>query len=96
MKSRLEDDLARCIKSSGIFSFFSFLEAPQRVTLVIFFVASEMLPALPTNSSQCMYSHSRQCPSQEPMDSSGQANNEMVSSLPPINIVFMGTAAGGT
>ncbi|KAL7987806.1 hypothetical protein Chor_006725 [Crotalus horridus] len=69
------------------------IKAPQRVTLVIFFVASEMLP---TNSSQCMYSRSRQCPSQEPMDSSGQANNEMVSSLPPINIVFMGTAAGGT
>ncbi|ETE71679.1 DNA-binding protein RFX6, partial [Ophiophagus hannah] len=72
------------------------IKAPQRITLVIFFVASEMLPALPTSSSQCMYGHSRQCPSQEPMDSSGQANNEMVPSLPPINIVFMGTAAGGT
>ncbi|XP_070595678.1 DNA-binding protein RFX6 [Erythrolamprus reginae] len=59
-------------------------------------ITSEMLPALPTNSSECMYGHSRQCPSQEPMDSSGQSNNQMGSTLPPINIVFMGTAAGGT
>ncbi|KAM6467733.1 DNA-binding protein RFX6 [Liasis olivaceus] len=59
-------------------------------------ITSEMPPVMSASSSQCMYGHSRQCPAQEPMDSSGQANNEMVSSLPPINIVFMGTAAGGT
>ncbi|XP_062981524.1 DNA-binding protein RFX6 [Elgaria multicarinata webbii] len=59
-------------------------------------ITSDMQPAIPASSSQCMYGHSRQCPSHETMDSSGQANSEMVSSLPPINTVFMGTAAGGT
>ncbi|KAJ6651310.1 hypothetical protein lerEdw1_021093, partial [Lerista edwardsae] len=59
-------------------------------------LTSDMQPALPASSSQCMYGHSRPCPSQETIDSSGQANREMVSSLPPINTVFMGTAAGGT
>ncbi|XP_048361575.1 DNA-binding protein RFX6 [Sphaerodactylus townsendi] len=47
-----------------------------------------------SSSSQCMFGNSRRCP-QETMDSSGQANGDMVSSLPPINTVFMGTAAGG-
>nr|XP_060630430.1 DNA-binding protein RFX6 [Anolis sagrei ordinatus] len=60
-------------------------------------INSDMQPALSASSSQCMYGHSRQCPSQETMDSSGQGSSEMVSSLPPINTVFMGTAgAGGT
>ncbi|XP_042312990.1 DNA-binding protein RFX6 [Sceloporus undulatus] len=60
-------------------------------------ISSDMQPAISASSSQCMYGHSRQCSSQETMDSSGQANSEMVSSLPPINTVFMGTAsAGGT
>ncbi|XP_053129686.1 DNA-binding protein RFX6 [Hemicordylus capensis] len=59
-------------------------------------MTSDMQPVIPVSSSQCMYGHSRQCPSQETIDSSGQATREMVSSLPPINTVFMGTAAGGT
>ncbi|XP_061482290.1 DNA-binding protein RFX6 [Rhineura floridana] len=59
-------------------------------------LTSDMQPAVSASSSQCMYGHSRQCPSQETMDSSGQGNSEMVSSLPPINTVFMGAAAGGT
>uniref|UniRef100_A0A8D2IX36 DNA-binding protein RFX6 n=1 Tax=Varanus komodoensis TaxID=61221 RepID=A0A8D2IX36_VARKO len=58
--------------------------------------ASDMQPAISASSSQCMYGHARQCPSQETVDSSGQASSEMVTSLPPINTVFMGTAAGGT
>ncbi|XP_033001278.1 DNA-binding protein RFX6 [Lacerta agilis] len=59
-------------------------------------LTSDLQPAISASSSQCMYGHSRQCPSQEAMDSSGQGNSEMVSTLPPINTVFMGTAAGGT
>ncbi|XP_015264545.1 PREDICTED: DNA-binding protein RFX6 [Gekko japonicus] len=59
-------------------------------------VASGIQPAILTSSSQCMFGNSRHCPSQETMDSSGQATRDMVSSLPPINTVFMGTAAGGT
>ncbi|KAJ7341872.1 hypothetical protein JRQ81_007507 [Phrynocephalus forsythii] len=60
-------------------------------------ISSDMLPIISAPSSQCMYGHSRQCPSQETVDASGQANSEMVSSLPPINTVFMGTAGvGGT
>ncbi|KAH0622250.1 hypothetical protein JD844_024389 [Phrynosoma platyrhinos] len=60
-------------------------------------ISSDIQPAISTSSSQCMYGQSRQCSSQGTMDSSGQASSEMVSSLPPINTVFMGTAgAGGT
>ncbi|XP_075004183.1 DNA-binding protein RFX6 [Calonectris borealis] len=49
-----------------------------------------------TSSSQCMYGTSGQFPSQENMESHGPPNRDMVSSLPPINTVFMGAAAGGT
>ncbi|NXG50640.1 RFX6 protein, partial [Psilopogon haemacephalus] len=49
-----------------------------------------------TSSSQCMYGTSAQFPSQENLDSHGPPSREMVSSLPPINTVFMGAAAGGT
>ncbi|KAL8186442.1 UNVERIFIED_CONTAM: DNA-binding protein rfx6 [Gekko kuhli] len=59
-------------------------------------ITSDIQPAMSASSSQCMFGNSRPCPSQETMDSSGQANRDMVSSLPPINTVFMGTAAGGT
>ncbi|NWR74933.1 RFX6 protein, partial [Centropus unirufus] len=49
-----------------------------------------------TTSSQCMYGTSGQFPSQENLESHGQPSRDMVSSLPPINTVFMGSAAGGT
>ncbi|XP_060092100.1 DNA-binding protein RFX6 [Heteronotia binoei] len=59
-------------------------------------ITSDMQSAISASSSQCMFGNSRHCPSQETMDSSGQATGDMVSSLPPINTVFMGTAAGDT
>ncbi|NXG90724.1 RFX6 protein, partial [Stercorarius parasiticus] len=49
-----------------------------------------------TSSSQCMYGTSGQFSSQENLESHGPPSRDMVSSLPPINTVFMGTAAGGT
>uniref|UniRef100_A0A8C4JM63 DNA-binding protein RFX6 n=1 Tax=Dromaius novaehollandiae TaxID=8790 RepID=A0A8C4JM63_DRONO len=49
-----------------------------------------------TASSQCMYGTSGQFPSQENLESHGPPSREMLSSLPPINTVFMGAAAGGT
>ncbi|NWH58344.1 RFX6 protein, partial [Geococcyx californianus] len=49
-----------------------------------------------TSSSQCMYGTSGQFPSQENLEPHGQPSRDMVSSLPPINTVFMGAAAGGT
>ncbi|NXE29011.1 RFX6 protein, partial [Ardeotis kori] len=49
-----------------------------------------------TSSSQCMYGTSGQFPSQENLESHGTPSRDMVSSLPPINTVFMGAAAGGT
>ncbi|NXW07470.1 RFX6 protein, partial [Fregetta grallaria] len=49
-----------------------------------------------TSSSQCMYGTSGQFPSQENMESHGPPSRDTVSSLPPINTVFMGAAAGGT
>ncbi|XP_068792552.1 DNA-binding protein RFX6 isoform X2 [Struthio camelus] len=49
-----------------------------------------------TVSSQCMYGTSGQFPSQENLESHGPPNRDIVSSLPPINTVFMGAAAGGT
>uniref|UniRef100_A0A8B9EEQ9 DNA-binding protein RFX6 n=1 Tax=Anser cygnoides TaxID=8845 RepID=A0A8B9EEQ9_ANSCY len=48
------------------------------------------------SSSQCMYGTSGQFPPQENLESHGPPSREMVSSLPPINTVFMGAAAGGT
>ncbi|NXJ84613.1 RFX6 protein, partial [Trogon melanurus] len=48
------------------------------------------------SSSQCMYGTSSQFPSQENLESHGPPSRDMVSSLPPINTVFMGAAAGGT
>ncbi|XP_014452870.1 DNA-binding protein RFX6 isoform X1 [Alligator mississippiensis] len=56
-------------------------------------VASNMQSA---SSSQCMYGTSNQYPSHETLESHGQPTREMASSLPPINTVFMGAAAGGT
>ncbi|NXF95800.1 RFX6 protein, partial [Eubucco bourcierii] len=47
-----------------------------------------------TSSSQCMYGTSGQFPSQENLESHGPPSREMVSSLPPINTVFMGAAGG--
>ncbi|XP_015356088.1 DNA-binding protein RFX6 [Marmota marmota marmota] len=59
-------------------------------------VASNLQTPIPSSSSQCMYGTSNQYPAQETLDSHGASSREMVSSLPPINTVFMGTAAGGT
>uniref|UniRef100_A0A8C0W4N0 DNA-binding protein RFX6 n=1 Tax=Castor canadensis TaxID=51338 RepID=A0A8C0W4N0_CASCN len=59
-------------------------------------VASSLQTPIPSSSSQCMYGTSSQYPAQDTLDSHGANNREMVSSLPPINTVFMGTAAGGT
>nr|KAF6462934.1 regulatory factor X6 [Molossus molossus] len=59
-------------------------------------VASNLQTPIPSSSSQCMYGTSNQYPAQETLDSHGAHGREMVSSLPPINTVFMGTAAGGT
>ncbi|KAG8510947.1 DNA-binding protein RFX6 [Galemys pyrenaicus] len=59
-------------------------------------VASNLQTPIPSSSSQCMYGASSQYPAQETLDSHGANGREMVSSLPPINTVFMGTAAGGT
>uniref|UniRef100_A0A8D2MGQ6 DNA-binding protein RFX6 n=1 Tax=Zonotrichia albicollis TaxID=44394 RepID=A0A8D2MGQ6_ZONAL len=49
-----------------------------------------------TSSSQCMYGTSGQFPSQENLEVHAPPNRDMVPSLPPINTVFMGAAAGGT
>ncbi|POI33015.1 hypothetical protein CIB84_003233, partial [Bambusicola thoracicus] len=49
-----------------------------------------------TTSSQCMYGTSGQFTPQENLESHEPRNRDMVSSLPPINTVFMGAAAGGT
>uniref|UniRef100_A0A2K6GGK4 DNA-binding protein RFX6 n=1 Tax=Propithecus coquereli TaxID=379532 RepID=A0A2K6GGK4_PROCO len=58
-------------------------------------LASSLQTPIPSSSSQCMYGTSSQYPAQESLDSHGTSSREM-SSLPPINTVFMGTAAGGT
>uniref|UniRef100_A0A2K6N2B9 DNA-binding protein RFX6 n=1 Tax=Rhinopithecus bieti TaxID=61621 RepID=A0A2K6N2B9_RHIBE len=59
-------------------------------------LASSLQTPIPSSSSQCMYGTSNQYPAQETLDSHGTSSREMVSCLPPINTVFMGTAAGGT
>ncbi|KAK2509065.1 hypothetical protein MC885_021103 [Smutsia gigantea] len=59
-------------------------------------VASNLQIPIPSSSSQCMYGTPSQYPAQETLDSHGASGREMGSSLPPINTVFMGTAAGGT
>ncbi|XP_004702261.1 DNA-binding protein RFX6 [Echinops telfairi] len=58
-------------------------------------VASSLQTSISSTSSQCMYGTSNQYPAQETLDSHGTNGGEIVSSsLPPINTVFMGTAAG--
>ncbi|XP_008054883.1 DNA-binding protein RFX6 [Carlito syrichta] len=59
-------------------------------------LASNLQTSIPSSSSQCMYGTSNQYPAQETLNSHGTSSREMVSALPPINTVFMGTAAGGT
>ncbi|KAJ7400082.1 DNA-binding protein RFX6 [Pitangus sulphuratus] len=49
-----------------------------------------------TSSSQCMYGTPGPFPSQENLEVHGPPSRDVVSSLPPINTVFMGAAAGGT
>ncbi|NXY35034.1 RFX6 protein, partial [Pomatorhinus ruficollis] len=49
-----------------------------------------------TSSSECMYGASGQFPSQENLEVHAPPSRDIVPSLPPINTVFMGAAAGGT
>ncbi|KAI4539428.1 hypothetical protein MG293_010820, partial [Ovis ammon polii] len=73
-----------------------YADTPPSVACRAPVVASSLQTPIPSSSSQCMYGTSNQYPAQEPLDSHGANGREMVSSLPPINTVFMGTAAGGT
>ncbi|KAB0355653.1 hypothetical protein FD755_021594 [Muntiacus reevesi] len=73
-----------------------YADTPPSVACRTPVVASSLQTPIPSSSSQCMYGTSNQYPAQEPLDSHGANGREMVSSLPPINTVFMGTAAGGT
>ncbi|XP_062043669.1 DNA-binding protein RFX6 [Lepus europaeus] len=75
-------------------SFFADTSSPVACRTPV--VASSLQTPISSSSSQCMYGTSNQYPAQETLDSHGSSNREMVSSLPPINTVFMGTAAGGT
>ncbi|KAM5263969.1 DNA-binding protein RFX6 [Ctenodactylus gundi] len=84
------DDSSR--KQSGSF----YADTPSPVACRSPVVASSLHTPIPSSSSQCMYGTSSQYPVQETLDSQGVNSREMVSSLPPINTVFMGTAAGGT
>ncbi|KAM8953733.1 DNA-binding protein RFX6 [Pelodytes ibericus] len=61
-------------------------------------LSSSMQSVISPTSSQCMYGTSDQYTSQETMDSHGHSDDvrEMVSSLPPINTVFMGAASSST
>ncbi|XP_078502999.1 DNA-binding protein RFX6 [Lissotriton helveticus] len=61
-------------------------------------MTSDMQNGIAAHSSQCMYGVSSQYSSQDAVDSHGQPGEgrEMVSSLPSINTVFIGAAAGGT
>uniref|UniRef100_A0A8C5L9A7 DNA-binding protein RFX6 n=1 Tax=Jaculus jaculus TaxID=51337 RepID=A0A8C5L9A7_JACJA len=59
-------------------------------------VASSLQTQIASSSSQCMYGTSNQYPAQDTLDSHGANSREMVSSLPPINTVFMGTTSGRT
>ncbi|XP_053315987.1 DNA-binding protein RFX6 [Spea bombifrons] len=61
-------------------------------------VASNMQGVISPSTSQCMYGISNQYSAQETLDSHGQSDDvrEMVSSLPPINTVFMGATSGST
>ncbi|XP_056419266.1 DNA-binding protein RFX6 [Hyla sarda] len=57
-------------------------------------VASNMQSGISGSTSQCMYGTSGQYTGQGSVDSNEAG--DMVSSLPPINTVFMGAASGGT
>ncbi|KAM9316654.1 DNA-binding protein RFX6 [Gastrophryne carolinensis] len=61
-------------------------------------VASNMPSVISASNSQCMYGTSEQYNSEESLDPQVQSNDirEMVSSLPPINTVFMGAVSGST
>lgn len=67
-----------------------------QLLMIFSLTASSLQTPIPSSSSQCMYGTSNQYPAQETLDSHGANGREMASSLPPINTVFMGTAAGGT
>ncbi|KAG8444630.1 hypothetical protein GDO86_009694 [Hymenochirus boettgeri] len=60
--------------------------------------ASSMQSVISASNSQCMYVSSGQYIYQDTIESHGHSNNEreLVSSLPPINTVFMGSSSGGT
>uniref|UniRef100_H3A4H1 DNA-binding protein RFX6 n=1 Tax=Latimeria chalumnae TaxID=7897 RepID=H3A4H1_LATCH len=86
------DDSGR--KQTG--SFYS--DSPSSVVCRTPVVRSNIEAAISISSSQCMYGASGQYHSQETIDSHRHSSEvrDMVASLPPINTVFMGTAAGGT
>lgn len=58
------------------------------------YTASNMQSGISGSTSQCMYGTSGQYVGQGSVDSNEA--REMVSSLPPINTVFMGAASGST
>ncbi|XP_072264898.1 DNA-binding protein RFX6 [Pyxicephalus adspersus] len=61
-------------------------------------MTSNMQSVISASTSQCMYGTAEQYGPQESMDNHVQSSDmrEMVSSLPPINTVFMGPASGNT
>ncbi|XP_005389176.2 PREDICTED: DNA-binding protein RFX6 [Chinchilla lanigera] len=84
------DDGSR--KQTG--SFYSDTSTPGACRTPV--LASSLQTPMPSSSSQCMYGTSNQYPVQETLDSHGASSSEIMSSLPPINTVFMGTTGGGT
>ncbi|KAM6180819.1 DNA-binding protein RFX6 [Erethizon dorsatum] len=84
------DDGSR--KQSG--SFYTDASTPGACRTPV--LASSLQTPIPSSSSQCMYGTSNQYPVQEVLDSHGASSREIVSSLPPINTVFMGATGGGT
>ncbi|XP_053566783.1 DNA-binding protein RFX6 [Bombina bombina] len=61
-------------------------------------MSSNMQSVISASTSQCMYGIPGQYTSHDTIDSHGQPNDirELVSSLPPINTVFMDSATGNT
>ncbi|KAM5163414.1 DNA-binding protein RFX6 [Mantella aurantiaca] len=61
-------------------------------------MASNMQSVISASTSQCMYGAAEQYGPQESLETHVPSNDmrEMVSSLPPINTVFMGAASGNT
>ncbi|NP_001189351.1 regulatory factor X6 L homeolog [Xenopus laevis] len=75
-----------------------YAETPSPIICRKSSMASNMPSVISASTSQCMYGASGQYISQETVDSHGQPSDvrELVSSLPPINTVFMGAASRST